>query len=78
MLMRMGIDTISAADFMLLIGDKPAAKGLTNKKDFNAFLVMPGPADKLASLVFRVASGTQVRGCVTPQVVRPPFFIIMI
>lgn len=56
----MGVDTISAAEFLQLIQDEAAAKGLTDKKDYNAFLVMPDPADKLASLVFRIASGTQV------------------
>lgn len=39
----------------------PSAKGLTDKRDYNAFLVSVDPADKLASMVFRVASGTQVR-----------------
>lgn len=59
-LIRMGVDTISAAEFLQLIQDQHAAKGLTDKKDYNAFLVMPDPADKLASMVFKIASGTQV------------------
>lgn len=64
-LIRMGVDTISAAEFMQLIQDEAAAKGLSDKRDYNSFLVMPDPADKLASLVFRIASGTQVcyQGC---------------
>jgi len=37
-----------------------STKGLTDKRDYNAFLVTVDPADKLASMVFRVASGTQV------------------
>ncbi len=61
MLIRMGVDTISAAEFLQLIGEEAAAKGLTDKRDYNAVLVMPDPVDKLASLVFRTASGTQVR-----------------
>jgi hypothetical protein len=64
-LIRMGVDTISAAEFMQLIQDEAAAKGLSDKRDYNSFLVMPDRADKLASLVFRIASGTQVcyQGC---------------
>jgi hypothetical protein len=60
-LLRMGVDTFSAAEFMQLIQDESSATGLTDKREYNAFLVMPAKGDKLAELVFRIASGTQVR-----------------
>ena len=44
----------------MLVQSAPTAKGLTDKREYNAFLVMVEPQDTLASLVFRVASGTQV------------------
>lgn len=56
----MGVDTITAADFLQLIQSDASARGLTDKRDYNAFLVVPEPTDKLPSLVFKVASGTQV------------------
>jgi hypothetical protein len=54
----MGVDTLSAAEFMQLIQDESTATGLTGKREYNAFLVMPAQGDKLAELVFRIASGT--------------------
>lgn len=67
-LLRMGNDTISAAEFMQLIKDESTATGLTDKREYNAFLVMPARGDKLAELVFRVASSTQVGR--TPGLIR--------
>lgn len=56
----MGVDTVSAAEFMQLIQDESSATGLTDKKQYNAFLAMPAQGDRLAELVFKVASATQV------------------
>lgn len=61
MLLRMGVDTISRAEFMQLIQDESTAKGLTDKREYNAFLIMmPAQDDKLADLVLRIAGSTQV------------------
>lgn len=61
MLQRMGVDTISSAEFMQLIQDESTAKGLTDKREYNAFLIMmPAQDDKLAELVLRIAGSTQV------------------
>lgn len=59
-LIRMGVDTLSASEFMQLIESEPSVTGLTDKREYNAFLVLADPADKLASLVLKVASSTQV------------------
>lgn len=55
-----GVDRLSANDFMKLLGTGTAAKGPTDGQYYNAMLVLADPKDKLASIVFRVASGTQV------------------
>jgi hypothetical protein len=57
---ELGVDRISAAEFMQLVGDAPAAKGPTDRAAHNALLVVVEPHDVLASLVFKIASGTQV------------------
>lgn len=60
---------------MQLIGGKGTAKGLTDKGEYNAFLVLVEPSDPLASLVFRIASGTQVLNYVTGVLMGAPGFL---
>uniref|UniRef100_A0A383VJA6 Uncharacterized protein n=1 Tax=Tetradesmus obliquus TaxID=3088 RepID=A0A383VJA6_TETOB len=62
---KLGVERISAAEFMQLVGDKPAAAGPTDRASHNALLVLVEPHDVLATLVFRLASGTQVLDYVT-------------
>jgi hypothetical protein len=58
---ELGVDRLAAAEFMQLLGDKPTAKGPTDRASHNALLVVAEPQDTLATAVLRVASGTQVR-----------------
>jgi hypothetical protein len=58
----LGCDRMTPADFMRLIGDGRTALGPTDRAVHNAFLLLADPNDVLSTLVFRVASGTQVRG----------------
>lgn len=60
MCLALGIDRVSAADFMQLLGDAESATGPTDKREHNALLLLVEPQDTLATLVFRIASGTQV------------------
>lgn len=46
---------------MALIAGGAEAVGPTDKQRYNALLVLADPADTVASIVFRVAAGTQVR-----------------
>ncbi|WIA35205.1 hypothetical protein OEZ86_003668 [Tetradesmus obliquus] len=62
---ELGVDRISAAEFMQLVGDKPAAAGPIDRASHNTLLVLVEPHDVLATLVFRLASGTQVVDYVT-------------
>lgn len=58
--LALGVDRISAADFMQLVGDSTSVTGPTDKRQHNALLLLVEPQDTLATLVFRIASGTQV------------------
>jgi hypothetical protein len=57
---ELGVDRIAAAEFMQLVGDQPTANGPTDRAAHNALLVLVEPHDLLATLVFKIASGTQV------------------
>lgn len=57
---ELGVDRLASGDFMQLLGGRYQAKGLTDSSQYNAFLVLVEPADKLAAMVLKVASATQV------------------
>lgn len=59
---EVGVDRLTAAEFLALAGDRPAARGPTDAQPHNAFVAAVAPGDALAALVFTVASGTQVGG----------------
>lgn len=60
---------------MQLIGGREQARGFTDRGEYNGFLVVVEPSDKLASLVFRIASGTQVLNYVTGVLLGAPGFL---
>lgn len=72
---KLGIDRTSAGEFMQLIGAEDTARGLTDKGEYNAFLILVEPSDKLASLVLRIASGTQVLNYVMGVLMGAPGFL---
>eukprot|EP00798_Chlamydomonas_sp_ICE-L_P016432 gene16432-22646_t len=63
--LALGCDKMSSADFLRMLGDSPTAVGPTDREEHNAFLLTAEPKDSLASLVFKVASGTQVLNYIT-------------
>jgi len=62
---ELGVDRLASSEFMQLLGDAPTATGPTDRLQHNAFLVVVERHDRLASIVFRVASGTQALDYVT-------------
>ena len=62
--LALGVDRMSASDFMQLLSAEGggAMTGPTDRHaGYNAFLTLPHPSDAAAAIVYKIASGTQVR-----------------